>query len=943
MLLWQKASGRGKGQTLASSAYNYDHYDEWRRVGAPPRRLDEGCRADVITSVDSLRRSMRHKRTLPRSLQPLYDAPLLRQTSDQLPQRPKDASRLAQTLSTVVLPPLERQNDPTTSQMPREHSNTLNLDSCSETSASTPGQTERVDDGAPASPIARSGNFSAPPPVEGLIPPEEIWSRWNFDGAGFTSVLMGRRIRQAFDLFKLVDSSEIMNEDLLLAVQHLGYFALTPEAVAERAKEVTEYSAMNLEEFTAFLEKYAVQEQADLTHAFQRHAKHSKVPQKALLPLLHEIGFTSLQRSVFETLTATRLTMKALTLPHFFRFLAAHSASEGFTSAQLRGARKAFDQVRAGKDEIAPQGVGSALAQFFGQDAYEKWYHLWQRMRGENRPEDEEQQVWKTPLVDFHDFLGMARALQVEELSELHARFQLADQDQDGAVVEGEFLSLLPEDAALLVCGKVHTLLLDAQIQAGQLMSFDDVFDVLSLCRTTSNFTKFEVEELNQAFTRFDEDNSGKIDVLEMVEMLLYMGFNSSLEHVHEIIIQSDVDGNSELDFSEFLHVMATHELTHTKAVRNAFRKMTSRSKTCTQDQMSFLLQSLGYFPGETVFEEMLAEDGLNDVQDFDFTMLRSVTGRCRRHLAKVARSNAYFPETHIHLLWKLFQEQLLPPATKIERGGLVCLLQILGVSMNTLQERDAILQMLDAARTSAELAGADIPSPKEGNSITFPVMLHLLRAVASHGQMTVMRRELKAMKDAQVSHAEVVEFRQVFNQLALEAKAEMAEKALQQAKAVAASPGGRRRSMPDLSAMMPTPALRGGMEHDVVFQELKASLFIGGKALCISVHAVIGMLRSLGVRISEKQLLELTNKVRDFAAIDRAEASQEETVDFAAFLRVIRWMLDVNFGDINARAAARLGSRTKQMSRSRSAHVLDSGAESQEVPRMQRRRASIS
>eukprot|EP00434_Breviolum_minutum_P023877 symbB.v1.2.021069.t1/scaffold1801.1/size100802/2 len=495
-------------------------------------------------------------------------------------------------------------------------------------------------------------------------------------------------------------------------------------------------------------------------------------------------------------------------------------------------------------------------------------------MRGENRPEDEEQQVWKTPLVDFHDFLGMARALQVEELSELHARFQLADQDQDGAVVEGEFLSLLPEDAALLVCGKVHTLLLDAQIQAGQLMSFDDVFDVLSLCRTTSNFTKFEVEELNQAFTRFDEDNSGKIDVLEMVEMLLYMGFNSSLEHawadmvdssqepesqevappllhqdsyqdsqasqvctqgglcdllqsttaldaapassgaassgagitrrkhleeisdeerwttsprgrsewypkllplqrndrgpfpwrtwrkraaqqlrcwilqalnnqlsllwkrkrqqrslaldhvlpvaeaeaagdagqdgdddgnpgnpgnaeeaalaarmqkrynliaVHKdrddykafnqryprhlreidqpmtpdprdygskrawesaaqrwredlrswyagwgIIIQSDVDGNSELDFSEFLHVMATHELTHTKAVRNAFRKMTSRSKICTQDQMSFLLQSLGYFPGETVFEEMLAEDGLNDVQAGEGRSVRS-------------------------------------------------------------------------------------------------------------------------------------------------------------------------------------------------------------------------------------------------------------------------------------------------------------------------------
>lgn len=697
---------------------------------------------------------------------------------------------------------------------------------------------------------------------------------------------------------------------------------------------------MNLEEFTTFLEKYSTQEQADLKEAFQRHAKHSKVSQKSLLILLHEIGFTSLQRSVFETLTASRLTMKALTLPQYFRFLAAHRASEGFTAAQLQGTRKAFDQVRAGREEIAPQGVGSALALFFGQDAFEKWNRLWQRLRGGNRPVDEEQQVWKTPLVDFHDFLSLARALQVEELAELHARFRLVDKDQDGAVIEGEFLSLLPDDVALLICGKVRTLLSDAQIQTGQLLSFDDVFDVLSLCRTTSNFTNFEVAELKEAFRRFDQDNSGKIDVLEMVGMLLYMGFDSSLEQVHEIIIQSDVDGNSELDFQEFLHVMATHELNHTKVLRQAFKRICSSADTCTQEQVSDLLQSLGYFPGEEIFHEILMADGMQDTEEFDFTMLRAVTGQCRRHLAKVARGNAYFPEIQIHLMRKLFQEQLLSgSAENIERGGLVCLLQTLGVPMNTLQERDAILHMLEEARASATASGAARQDGSNSASIAFPVVLHLLRAIASHGQMTVMRRELKAMKDAQVSHAEVVEFRQVFNQLAIEAKTEVAEKEAQAAAALAASPGGRRRSMPDLSAMARP---RRGIENDAVFQELKASLFIGGRALCISVGTVIGMLRSLGVRISEKQLLELTNKVRDFAAVDQGELAQEDAVDFAAFLRVIRWMLNVNFGDINSRAAARLGSKAKMPSRSRSAHNLDASETLEAAPASRRRRASV-
>ena len=52
----------------------------------------------------------------------------------------------------------------------------------------------------------------------------------------------------------------------------------------------TEYSAMNLEEFTAFLEKYAVQEHLDLTAAFQRHAKHSKVG-KDFVKFLEENDF----------------------------------------------------------------------------------------------------------------------------------------------------------------------------------------------------------------------------------------------------------------------------------------------------------------------------------------------------------------------------------------------------------------------------------------------------------------------------------------------------------------------------------------------------------------------------------------------------------------------------------------------------------------------------
>ena len=108
-------------------------------------------------------------------------------------------------------------------------------------------------------------------------------------------------------------------------------------------------------------------------------ATSRQVPLKALSPLLHELGFTSLQRSIFESLTNAALTMKALSLQQLLRFLAMHCSSGGFTARQLLAAREAFDQVRQGREEIAPQGVGAALALFFGQDAYEKWNLLWKR------------------------------------------------------------------------------------------------------------------------------------------------------------------------------------------------------------------------------------------------------------------------------------------------------------------------------------------------------------------------------------------------------------------------------------------------------------------------------------------------------------------------------------------------------------------------------------
>jgi len=865
---------------------------------------------------------MRKSQFLPRNLEPLEDMPMFPTASEWI----KDAGRQALSRSQVVLPPLEnkkrisepklyRTRTPVETTAPGEASR-------SESTTSTETRNSEKQDN-------RSSDFE--PTVQGLVPPQEYLARMEGD----FSPQEVQRMRQAFDFHKLSDSSEVSCDDLQKAVCHLGFLAVSTENVEVVVKEVTSYSALNLDEFTLFYEKYAAREQGELQKAFQRYGR-SKVPRDALPALLHDMGLTSLQRAVASSLAAAGFgAPKALGLNQLLLFLAHHRSSEGFTSYQLVQARQAFDHVREGlaREEIPFRKVTAALVRFFGQEAHDKWKELLPRLRphcdaddddDDGEEEDEEEEGFTTPRrsVDFHQFLVFARIMQVEELTVLRAKFQLADTDRDGLVAQGEFLSTLPEDVALLINGKVETLMADAGIKSEQL-SFDDVFDVLALCRITSNFTKSEVEELKEVFARWDRDSSGKIDVLELVEMLSHMGFNTSLEHVHLMLQSSDADGNDELDFKEFVHVMSTHELSQAQAIRSAFREVAPDS-FCSKGQAYLAVQRLSFDPGEQQFEEAILEEGLEDVEELDFSALRSLVTCCRQKIAKAAQCRAYFPTEHVEIMNKLFKEQQFTGGNTLERGGLICLLSLLGLPVNTTQDREAMFSNLDQARHAGLSLGLSEEQVGElgSSSATFPTVLQLLRMFALEGQRRVMRRELEAMQMAKISHQEVVEFRQVFTKLAVEAKARARDN--EKARMEVKQSTGRRRSMPDLSLDTSQPGGLAVLEVDLMLAELKASFFIDGKSLCIGVQDVSSMLRSLGIRINEKQMLQLSQKVKHFAA-------GGEGVDFAAFLQLIRWMLDANFADINGRTGT--AARSLQASRPK-----DDAAPARQT----RRRASV-
>merc|ERR1712010_212577 len=65
-----------------------------------------------------------------------------------------------------------------------------------------------------------------------------------------------------------------------------------------------------------------------------------------------------------------------------------------------------------------------------------------------------------------------------------------------------------------------------------------------------------QVEEIREAFTLFDSDASGAIDVRELKVAMRALGFEIKNEELKKMVSDIDNDGNGTIEFAEFLGMM---------------------------------------------------------------------------------------------------------------------------------------------------------------------------------------------------------------------------------------------------------------------------------------------------------------------------------------------------------------------------------------------------
>merc|ERR1719269_380689 len=68
--------------------------------------------------------------------------------------------------------------------------------------------------------------------------------------------------------------------------------------------------------------------------------------------------------------------------------------------------------------------------------------------------------------------------------------------------------------------------------------------------------TEEQLDEIREAFSLFDSDASGMIDIRELKAAMRALGFEVKNEELKKMVTDVDNDGNGTIEFTEFLGMM---------------------------------------------------------------------------------------------------------------------------------------------------------------------------------------------------------------------------------------------------------------------------------------------------------------------------------------------------------------------------------------------------
>ena len=136
-----------------------------------------------------------------------------------------------------------------------------------------------------------------------------------------------------------------------------------------------------------------------------------------------------------------------------------------------------------------------------------------------------------------------------------------------------------------------------------------------------------QMAEYKNIFDMFDEDHSGRISSVELGHVMEQLGEHPTKEVLDAMVREADADGDGEINFHEFLLMMAKKDSTDKDEIMSAF-EMFDKNKDgfISADELRTVMESLGEMLTEADIDNMMKvadqdDDGRVSFEEFAFMM----------------------------------------------------------------------------------------------------------------------------------------------------------------------------------------------------------------------------------------------------------------------------------------------------------------------------------
>jgi len=407
----------------------------------------------------------------------------------------------------------------------------------------------------------------------------------------------------------------IQQTSLPRALEALGITDPDPEQMQAGVKSLIRYDASSpdmplaFDEFCAVVWSFISRRQEALRDTFKSLDRDGSgaITCRELRHLMWELGFNVNEEAVQEIVAEVDSNRSGqVELPEFEAALRIVHQRHGFTKAEAAELLSIFDRYDVDKSgHLSSSELASGLGWFGTPTTIKEAKEIIRKY---------DQDVDGT--LCRCEFLLIMRSRLEEEIIRTRTLFAEFDTDSRGALTNTQLSELLKK-LGYTVPAEVLAESIKELGPANAVMGlvFEDVCRVTATIRMRNGFSKSEVAQFVEIYTKFDKLEKGEMREFELAHALNWLGFPISHQRRRKLWCMVDMDKSNSIDQGEFLKLVRMLREEETQVCRDLLEKRAGKGKL-RDKVLRELMSALGYSPTPDILNKAAQDYCSSEEQD---------------------------------------------------------------------------------------------------------------------------------------------------------------------------------------------------------------------------------------------------------------------------------------------------------------------------------------